>query len=230
MNNRIHYNSKEITQYVAEELVEEKELEIGRHLAECHECMELAQGNFRTMYSLERWNAKTHGNADWHVRMRKMLQNAMDNAEKHFKQRIITWMAKWNCRVGGVIQIIFNKTKRTAEVITEFPQLLLAPHASRQFVHAHAIGAREQEGEIIIISKDDPSIEITIDKSSRSALVRIKGPRLLNPLLILATETGKPIIKETEKIEGTNFYGACFENIPEDTYTLILEPGEIAKL
>ncbi|OGF64937.1 MAG: hypothetical protein A2Y62_15125 [Candidatus Fischerbacteria bacterium RBG_13_37_8] len=224
MNKLTHYNTKEIEQYIAEELYEEKELEIGKHLAECKECMELVQAQFRIIFSLEQWTATTHGRADWYVRMRKILQNALENTEVSIQQRIKNWMTEWNCRVGGIIQIIFKNAERAAEVITDFPDLLLAPGASRQFVHAIAIGANKHQGEITIISKDDPSIEITIDQKKRSAMIRIKGPRSFNPLLILATETGKPIVVETQKIEGTNFYGAYFENIPEGTYTLILEP------
>lgn len=223
-----HFNLNEITKYVMEALPEEKEIEIGEHLAECQKCRELAQNEFKTKRLLESWTAEAHGQAYWQNRIEKVLNSALGSTvEPSVQKRLEAWMKKWKGKVGGMVQILLSTAEKTGKVLTDFPKTLFVPYSQLKFAEIPVVrGIAKEDGEIKITSKGETDVQVFTDIENNKVIVQIEDSKKRIPLVILASGKGEPIVKEPKKIEGTNFYGACFENIAAGEYTLFFEPDE----
>jgi hypothetical protein len=222
-----HPDKEEITQYVWEELPDEREIEIGEHLATCKECRRLSQEEFKTKILWENWTAKTHGEFYWQKRISEVLETALESAlAPALKERIVGWLKEWRGKVGGAVEIILGGMKEAGRVVTELPQAILAPQAW-QFAPVVVVrGEEKEEGQIKVISKEGPEVQIITDVANRKVIIQIQESEKKPPLVILSPDKGSPVVAEPRKVEGTRFYAASFENIPAGEYTLIFEPEE----
>ncbi|MFA5008294.1 MAG: hypothetical protein WC546_03630 [Candidatus Omnitrophota bacterium] len=219
-----HPNKEEICNYIWEELSEEREIEIGEHLAMCEKCVDFSREIYRTKFFWQGWTAKLHGEVFWQERIKETLASALQARQTPaIKARLQAWLKNWKGKVGGAVSVILEDTRQLGRVITEFPQEILAPRAL-QFIPVAAVRGVESQAEIKIISKGDLDVSIIVDTKNKKVLVRIKEGKSIAPLVMLSPRSGKPFLAEPKKIAGTNFYAASFENIPEGEYTLIFEP------
>jgi len=216
---------EEIDSYIWEELPEERGIEISEHLSVCKECQRLSQKEFRTKLILESWTAKAHGGAYWQKRLSEALESTLELAKTpDLKNRLKEWARESNGKIGGAIQIILGGIEEMGKVLTLFPQRFLVPQAV-QFSRVAVVRGAGKEPEVIkVISKDKPGIQVLTDLVNRKVVVQIEESQKSPPLIILSPKEGKPFLTEPKKVEGTNFYTAIFENIPDGEYILIFEP------
>lgn len=220
-----HPTKEEIGHYIWEELSEEREIEIGEHLAECKECRKLSQGEFKTKLFLKSWTARAHGEAYWHKRLSEVLETALELTKTSIlEKRLEYWIRESKGKIGGAIQIVLGGIEEMGRVLTHFPRQFLAPQAI-QFAQVAVVRGTEKESNVIkVIGKNKPGMQVFTDLANRKIVVQIEENQERPPLIILSPKEGKPFLAEPKKIEGTNFYAALFENIPAGEYILIIEP------
>ena len=229
MSHKKCYTIEKIEQYVWKELPEDEEIEAGLHLAECSHCLELARNEYKSKLLLETWTAKTHGELYWQSLISEaLIQSQLSVQENSLKQRLQEWSDEWQNKVGGIVQIIFTGVEKTAQIITNLPQELLAPNASWQFVHSQAVrghGKKHSELQLISVGKGMPEACVKTQTAKNKIMIQIEeNENMKPPLAIIIPEKEAPIIAEFEKIKGTNFYAYASDNLPNNTYTVILCP------
>ena len=226
MERQNHPVKEEIKKYIWEELKEDREIEIGEHLAVCKDCQKFSREEFKQKLLWEGWTAKMHGEVYWQKRINIALETALAGAQtKALKERLESWIKNWEGKVGAALEIILTGAKEAGKVITDLPQILLAAKSLR-FAYAPVVRGEEDQGIIKIVAKEKPGLGIITDMKNRKVIVQIEKDREIPPLVILAPREGVPMVAEPKKVEGTLCYAATFDNIPEGEYTLIFEPEE----
>lgn len=229
MTNTQHPNKEEIFGYIWQELTQEREIEIGEHLAACETCVKLSREVFKTKIFWEGWTAKFHGKIYWQKKIKDSLQSALEVAPSPaLKVRLENWIRNYKAKVRGALEIILEDAKGMSKVITELPKAIFAP-GSLQFAYVAAVRGTKEEGQIKVVSKEKEGVRIITDTINKKIIVQIEDTVRVPPLLILICEKAKPLIAEPRKISGTRFYATSFENIPAGEYTLIFEPEEKIK-
>lgn len=220
-----HPKRDEIEKYIWDELSEDREIEVGNHLAECEECIKIAQEEMELKFFWEHFNAKTHGEVYWQARIKDALETALESARTlSIKKRLSNWIKEWKGKIGGIIQVVSGGVEKTSQVVTNLPDSLLAPDVKLRFARAEAVRGEEEEKIIKIVAVGDEGIRVFSDVEKGKIVVQIEEGKRIPPLVILIPEEGKPFIGEPRKTEGTRFYAVTFENIPSGEYTLIFEP------
>lgn len=220
-----HPGKGEVKKYIWGELPEDREVEIGEHLSECEECIKIAQKEMELKFFWEHFNAKTHGEVYWQVRIKETLETTLESARTlSIKKRLSNWIKEGKGKIGGIIQVIPRGVEKTAQVVTNLPDSFLAPDAKLHFARAEAVRGEEEEEIIKIVTEDDEGIKVFSDVEKGKVVVQIEERKRIPPLVILIPEEGGPFIGEPKKVSGTRFYAVTFENIPSGQYTLIFEP------
>ncbi|MEI8348871.1 MAG: hypothetical protein WCI77_01855 [Candidatus Omnitrophota bacterium] len=229
MANTQHPDKEEIFSYIWQELSQEKEIEIGEHLADCKQCVKLSREIFKTKIFWESWTAKLHGEIYWQKKIKDSLQAALEAVEAPgLKARLENWISTYKAKVRGALEIILEDAKGMGKVITGLPKAIFAPD-SLQFAYVTAVRGTKEEGKIKVVSKDKEGVRVITDTINKKIIVQIEDTAKVPPLVMLICEKAKPLIAEPKKVSGTRFYAASFENIPAGEYTLIFEPEEKAK-
>lgn len=224
-----HPEREEIFGYVWQELSQEKEIEVGEHLAVCRECVEFSREIFKTKIFWENWTAKSHGEIYWQKRIRDTLQTAMEVSKNQaIKLRLMNWIRDYKAKAAGALEVILEDTKEMSRVITGLPGTIFV-HDALQFSYAAVVRGEKEGAEIKIISREKEGIQVITDTVNKKITVRIKETVRIPPLVILAPQEGEPLVAEPKKVLGTCFYAVLFENISKGEYALIFAPGKSKK-
>jgi 3-dehydroquinate synthase class II len=224
MANIQHPNKEEIFAYIWKELAEEREIEVGEHLADCEVCVKLSREIFKTKIFWEGWTAKLHGEIYWQKKIKDSLQVALETTSNPaLKARLENWIRTCQAKVRAAVEIVLEEARGMSKVITELPKAIFAP-ASLQFAYVAAVRGEKTKGEIKVVSKEKEGVWITTDTLNKKIIVQIEDTVKIPPLVILISQENKPLVAQPKKVSGTRFYSVYFENIPAGEYTLIFEP------
>lgn len=220
-----HPTKEEIYQYIWQELAFGREIEVSEHLAICRQCTAFSRQEYQMKFLWENWTAKSHGKIYWQNRIKEVLEGCRETAPSFaLKERLAAWLEEYKAKVGGIAEVILERTKELGKVITDLPQALLAPQAL-EFIQVVAVrGEGEKPEEIKIVNKGELKVQVITDTAKRFVTVQIPQSERKPPLVILSPQKGKPLLAEPQKVKGTNFYAACFKDIPPGEYMLIFEP------
>lgn len=225
-DNNLHPGKDDILKYVWHELEEEKEIAIGEHLAECSACLKEAQEEMKFQFLWENWQAQTHGEIYWQAYVKKTLKKTHETSSSSvIKERLQNWLDYWKGKLGSIVQFLEKESTNQTEIITDFPCDLFAPAVDFHFAQAAPVrGTVAASNSVRICTKENIQVQLSVDDSGRSLLVKIPTDYRNPPLVILAPRKGMPRIACPEEVEGTAYYSAVFTDLPAGGGLLLFEP------
>lgn len=214
MKNSSHPGEEYIYRYVAQELPEEEEIALGEHLAECLECRSLTQQAFKNKFFWDNWTARQHGEAYWKKRIAESITHVRaSTTTADLKVRLENWLDSWREKAGELAGMYLGKLQ------------IIVPQHSLHFAYDTVVrGAQEQREYIKVVSQEKPEVQVITDAVNKKVIIQIEESKGVPPLVMLIPEKGEPILARPEKVSGTNFCAAYFENLAAGEYTLIFEP------
>jgi len=214
MKNSNHPEKEDIYRYLAKELPEEEEIALGEHLDGCLECRSLTQETFKNKLLWDNWTARQHGEAYWKKRIAESIaQTAASVATADLKTRLGNWLNSWREKAGELTGVALGKLQ------------ILIPEQSLHFAYDTVVRGLGEEREYIkVVSRENPEVQVITDSLNKKVIIQIEEGKGVPPLIMLIPEKGSPLLARPEKISGTNFYAAYFEDLPAGEYTLIFEP------
>mgnify|MGYP001175474501 CR=1 FL=1 len=220
MENLDHPEKEDIFRYIAKELPEEQEVTLGEHLAVCLECCSFAQETFKNKLFWDNWTARQHGEAYWKKRIYESITQVQASAATaDLKARLENWLNSWREKAGELAGMYLGKLQ------------ILVPEHSLHFVYDTVVrGTGEERDYIKVVSKEKPEVQVITDAANKKVIIQIEESRGVPPAVILIPETGAPLLAQPQKVAGTNFYAAYFENLPVGEYTLIFEAQKEKRL
>jgi hypothetical protein len=234
---------EELVEYIDHHLVEDREIRLEEHIAECEHCGNIAREFYTLSARWERWTARTHADACSMEAgaLRALLERALDKIGDAIRPEDV---GRWKRGAEGAVRVVIREIASLSEIMTEGLEDLLRPQAAWRFVPAALSprGAGTHEGGVLIViqvetSEVGPSgkrARIGMDPASGKIMVSVENhpegrpyPRVL---LIPLQEKGKPELGEwkSSQVPGSKVVSlyAQFSGRKPGEYFIAFEPIE----
>lgn len=230
-----HLDPRELADYFAGLLPEDREDSIEAHFAECQDCTSQAR-QFHTFTQVwDGWTAQAHGEAYW----RTVLTNALRaTAQTHprWRERLRHWHTRWAGKAEAAVRVLMEASGETSGVVTEGLEALVRSGGRWQFARAptpaptRGVQIRRQTTPAPVALAPGKSQAWVAVSGEDEVSVRVNDWPVGQPsplvLLIPVAGNGAPQVKELEKVRDAAYLIARFKDVQPGEYVVAFEPVE----